>query len=111
MVEHYIHGVNRRIATVEALAREYAPADDVQSFTSDEYSVLSVGKCQLVVDLRRKEYDLRVDSDTVGKYTCWHEARLKSTSCPTGSCTRRDRARRRSREESALWPVVQPGGD
>lgn len=77
MVEHHIHDGNRRIATAERLAREYAPADDVQSFTSGEYFVLTVADCQLVINLRRNKYDLRVDSDTVGKYTSWREAKSK----------------------------------
>lgn len=77
MVRYQIHDGNQRIATAEELAREYAPDGRVQSFISDEYYVVSVDGRQLIIDLRRHKYDVRVDSEIVGKYTSWEDARAK----------------------------------
>jgi hypothetical protein len=77
MVRYHIHDGNKRIATAEALAREHAPDGHIQSFVSDGHYVISADDRQLVIDLRRHKYDIRVGSKVVGKYTSWDDAKAK----------------------------------
>lgn len=68
MVRYHIHDGNERIETTERLAQSYVPEDDIQSFTSNEYHVVAVNGRQLVIDLRQNIYDVKLDSEAVGKY-------------------------------------------
>ena len=77
MVRYHVHDGNERIATAEELARKHAPEGRVQSFVSDEYYVVGVDGRQLVIDLRRHKYNVRLDSELVGKYTSWDSAKAK----------------------------------
>jgi hypothetical protein len=77
VVRHRVHDGNERIKTAEKLAREHAPEDRIQSFMSDGYYVINVDGRQLVIDLRRHRYDIRMDSEIIGKYTAWDDARTK----------------------------------
>lgn len=77
MVRYHIHDGDERIKTAERLAQSYVPEDDIQSFTSNEYHVVAVDGQQLIIDLRRNTYDVKADSDVIGKYNSWGEARAK----------------------------------
>lgn len=77
MVRYHVHDGNERIERAEDLAREYAPPDRIQSFVSDEYYVIGVDGRQLVIDLRRHRYDVRMNSETIGEYTAWSDAKRK----------------------------------
>lgn len=77
MVNYHVHDGDARIAEAEETARRHAGDERVLSFASRERHVVGVGDCQLVMDLRRGRYDVRVDADAVGKYTDWDAARSK----------------------------------